>query len=178
MSLRTACLCASEPLRCMSDITAQGSITGSKATSSGEIWVILPTLLCAAPLFIPSTPRVQLLFHQWRRHAAVITLPPFSLSFFSLAVLFLYAGINGKILVLWVTLFFPFWMSWFTGLAVVFSLKRHLKLSDILYSDNHFALQFSFISSALVQKRAVPQLLLGESWLVKLCPAHDSLNQH
>lgn len=49
------------------------------ATSSGEMWVILPTLL--APLFIPSAPitpfsapRVWLLFHQWRRHTAVIAL--------------------------------------------------------------------------------------------------------
>lgn len=132
---------------CLSDITAQGSITGSKATSSGEIWVILPTLLCAAPLFIPSTPRVRLLFHQWRTHAAVITLPPFSLSFFSLTVLFLYAGSNWKILVLWVTLFFPFecYDSW--GWQW-FSLWRGSSSFQTFCT-----LQFSFISYALMCTR-------------------------
>lgn len=104
---------ASEPL-CLSDITAQQSMTGGEATSGGEMWVILPTLL--APLFIPSAPRVWLLFHRWRRHPAVISLllPVVFFFFFCGTVVFLHAGSNWMILVLWVTLFFrfEFYDSW------------------------------------------------------------------
>ncbi len=138
-----ACLCmsghgerASEPL-CLSDITAQQSMTGGKATSGGEMWVILPTLL--APLFIPSTPRVWLLFHQWRRHTAVISLllPVvfFFLSFFFLHYC-LFACRQQQLddFSLMSHSLFPFWILWFMWLAVVFSLERHFELSGTLYS--------------------------------------------
>lgn len=123
---------ASEPL-CLSDITAQQSMTGGEATSGGEMWVILPTLL--APLFIPSAPRVWLLFHRWRRHPAVISLLLPVVFFFFLRYCCLFACRQQlDDFSLMSHSLFPFWILWFMGLAVVFSLKRHFELSGTLYS--------------------------------------------
>lgn len=101
------CLCGSvrgstsKPPCSLSDITAQQSMTGAKATSKQgyvENIIHLP-----APLFILSTQRVWLLFHKWRRHTAVITSHcsphPFC------AVWLLHAGSDWKSLLSWVTLF-------------------------------------------------------------------------
>lgn len=101
------CLCGSvrgstsKPPCSLSDITAQQSMTGAKATSRQgyvENIIHLP-----APLFILSTQRVWLLFHKWRRHTAVITSHcsphPFC------AVWLLHAGSDWKSLLSWVTLF-------------------------------------------------------------------------
>lgn len=110
----------------LSDITAQQSMTGGKATSSTETWVILSTLF--APLFIPSAPRVWLLFHRWRRHAAVITLL-LSLSFFGLLCGWTTGWAYESI--------FPFWIPWFMGLAVVFSLGTLGFQALCTLSDNH-----------------------------------------
>lgn len=174
--LHTVCLWASEPLCCLSDITAQQCMTGSKATSSREMWIILPTLL--APLFIPSAPRVRLLFHQWRRHTAVITLPPSSMSFF---FFFLHCCVFAcrqqlEDFTLVSHSLFPFWILWFMGLAVVISLERHFKLSDTLYSDNHSTSAALYLTHTCVQESCATatseKILVGKvvsySWLTKL----------
>ena len=119
----------------LSDITAQQCMTGGKATSSGGMWVILPTLL--APLFIPSAPRVRLLFHRWRRCTAVLLSLSSSLflAFFPFCtIVLLHAGSAWMILVLWITLLLPFEFydsrSW-----QWFSLWRGtLELSSTLYT--------------------------------------------
>lgn len=101
------CLCGSvrgstsKPPCSLSDITAQQSMAGAKATSKqGYVENIIHP---PAPLFILSTQRVWLLFHKWRRHTAVITSHcsphPFC------TVWLLHAGSNWKSLLSWVTLF-------------------------------------------------------------------------